>query len=886
MLELKNVYKIYNCKKKNKTEALNNVSISFRKNEFVSVLGPSGCGKTTLLNLIAGLDKATSGEIFIDGCRYSSLNCKKWNSYRCSHIGIVFQSYNLIPQESVIGNVELALSIKGLKHQESKKMALQALELVGLKNIAYKRANEISGGQAQRVAIARALVNNPDIILADEPTGALDDDNSRQIMDLLKKLAFDHLVILVTHNSLLANEYSDRIVKMNEGMIVSDSNPYEIKELDNNLALKKVRFKLVNALILSIKNLVLKRRRTIMTIIANSLVMASIALCFCLKANVNDYVLDVQNNLISSQPIEITNDAVDYLKILNDISIEDKADIFKKSGNVSVFEMTKRINNLYKDLNDSVNVKNELTDDYVNYVKCMNTSPTTGILYTTGMDLTYSMYTNYNDDNGQAIRSIECIRKIYQNILSQTELKAISSFISNYSTSFMELVDNYDYINNDYNVVGGRMPQNKNEIVLVLDNNSTATDLLLATLGFYTQNEFINVVNSVINDNEDYKSSFSYDEILGHEFYWMNNDSIFKENFNEYTNKIDALQPFFYTPSLDNTTNSLKLRVVGILEPKSSGAIRSGFYYTKELSNYIYEANKNSKIIKFLEMAFESNDYPYIKYNTIYSGRIPINNLNLDVGITYKYNYSYNNTMYNDVVGYCGGDMLTGIVSAASSTLIGSDLINLASLSLHQLGGSDKINKIIIYSSDITQRNKITSYLNNWNSENDIYVNDRLIKRGDRLNVNINDSSILIMSIINEIKDIIDISLIIFCAICLIISGIMIFIVTYISVLDRTKEIGILRTLGANKFKISSLFIFENIIIGLISGIFAVIGTLITLIIVKPLILNNYGITISFLSIGYYLLIIISSIAIIVISGLIPTIESIAVTPAKSLRSE
>ena len=280
MLELKNVYKIYNCKKKNKTEALNNVSISFRKNEFVSVLGPSGCGKTTLLNLIAGLDKATSGEIFIDGCRYSSLNCKKWNSYRCSHIGIVFQSYNLIPQESVIGNVELALSIKGLKHQESKKMALQALELVGLKNIAYKRANEISGGQAQRVAIARALVNNPDIILADEPTGALDDDNSRQIMDLLKKLAFDHLVILVTHNSLLANEYSDRIVKMNEGMIVSDSNPYEIKELDNNLALKKVRFKLVNALILSIKNLVLKRRRTIMTIIANSLVMASIALCF------------------------------------------------------------------------------------------------------------------------------------------------------------------------------------------------------------------------------------------------------------------------------------------------------------------------------------------------------------------------------------------------------------------------------------------------------------------------------------------------------------------------------------------------------------------------------------------------------------------------------
>lgn len=886
MLELKNVCKTYDYNKKNTTEALKNISIAFRKKEFVSILGPSGCGKTTLLNIIAGLDNCSSGEIIIDGELTNNFNEKKWDSYRANKLGIIFQNYNLINNETVLENVLLALSIKGVDKKTSMDKALNALKMVGLSNYASKRACDLSGGERQRVAIARVLANDPDIILADEVTGALDEIASYQILSILKKLSKKYLIINVTHNSYFANEFSDRIIKMDNGEIISDSNPCVNEDKCNKgLISEKTKLRFKDSLALTYKNLLNNKKRSVLTMISLMISIICLFLVLCFTSSVNNYVSSTQNNLTSGTSIELSSNSINYLKMIDELSFSDKVEIAKDS-NVNVFEMSKRINSIYNNINDLVNSNGALSNDYINYIKAMNISSATGILYDSGMDLTYSVYTKFKANNIESIKSIECIRKVYQTILGSTELKNISSMLCNYSTSFMELVDNSEFINSEYDITG-RLPQNKNELLLVLDSNGRATDLLLGTLGFYSQDEFMDVFQAVIKNDMNYKTSFTYDDIFNHEFYWQNNDNIFIENINEYTNKIDSLQPFFYKPLLSDLSKCLNLKIVGIAKVKKGqlGAMRSGFYYTNELKKYIIEQNINSKLVNFLNSC-EDNDFPFIKYNSIYSGIIPINNLNVDVGITYKFDYYYNGNEYNNNIGFLGGDILTSLISTASNSIVGNDFINLASISLRQLGGDESISRVVIFSNDSSERKKINEYLNYWNSENDIFIGDKIISSDDRKNVEVNDPTSIVMSILYDVSRVINIVLFSFLIITLLISQIMIFIVTFTSVSNRIKEIGLLRSLGARKKDVSFLFILENFIIGFISGAIASIIGLTILLLITPK-LNKYNLFISGNLLIYYLIgVIILSTILSVISGLIPALKAMNISVNDALKSE
>ena len=886
MLELKNICKTYNYNKKNPTEALKNVSIAFREKEFVSILGPSGCGKTTLLNIIAGLDNSSSGEVIIDGELANDFNGKKWDSYRANKIGFIFQNYNLINNETVLENVMLALSIKGIDKKTGKDKALNALKMVELSNYASKKACDLSGGERQRVAIARVMANYPEIILADEATGALDEATSYQILSILRKLSKKHLIINVTHNSYFANEFSDRIIKMDNGEIISDSNPY-VNEGEYNKCLisKKTKLRFNDSLALTYKNLLNNKKSFILTMISSMISIICLFLVLCFTNSVNNYVSSTQKNLTSATSIELSSSSINYLKMIDELSFSDKVKIAKDS-NVDVFEMSKRINSIYNNVNDLVNSNGALSNDYINYIKAMNVSSATGILYDSGMDLTYSMYTKVKANNIESIKSIECIRKVYQNILGSTELKNISSMLCNYSTSFMELVDNNEFINSEYDITG-RLPQNKNELLLVLDSNGRATDLLLGTLGFYSQEEFMDVFQAVIKNDMNYKTSFTYDDILNHEFYWQNNDNIFIEKINEYTNKIDSLQPFFYKPLLSDLSKCLKLKIVGIARVKDGqlGAMRSGFYYTNELKKYIIEQNINSKIVNFLNSC-DDNNFPFIKYNSIYSGTIPINSLNVNVGITYKFDYYYNNNEYKNNVGFLGGDILTSLISTVSNSIIGNDFINLASISLRQLGGDESISRVVIFSKDTFERKRINEYLNYWNSRNDILIDDKIISSDDRKNVEVNDTTSIVMSILYDISRVINIVLFSFLTISLLISQIMIFIVTFTSVSNREKEIGILRSFGTRKKDISFLFILENLIIGFISGAIASIIGLVILLLITPK-LNEYNLLISNNLLIYYLFgVIILSTILSVISGLIPALKAMNISVNDALKSE
>lgn len=886
MLELKNVCKTYDYNKKNTTEALKNISIAFREKEFVSILGPSGCGKTTLLNIISGLDNCSSGEIIIDGELTNNFNGKKWDSYRANKLGIIFQNYNLINNETVLENVLLALSIKGVDKKKSIDKALNALKMVGLSNYAAKKACDLSGGERQRVAIARVLANDPEIILADEVTGALDEIASYQILSILKKLSEKYLIINVTHNSYFANEFSDRIIKMDNGEIISDSNPYVNEDKCNKaLISEKTKLRFKDSLALTYKNLLNNKKRSVLTMISLMISIICLFLVLCFTSSVNNYVSSTQNNLTSGTSIELSSNSINYLKMIDELSFSDKVEITKDS-NVNVFEMSKRINSIYNNINDLINSNGALSNDYINYIKAMNVSPATGILYDSGMDLTYSVYTKFKANNIESIKSIECIRKVYQTILGSTELKNISSMLCNYSTSFMELVDNSEFINSEYDITG-RLPQNKNELLLVLDSNGRATDLLLGTLGFYSQDEFMDVFQAVIKNDTNYKTSFTYDDIFNHEFYWQNNDNIFIENINEYTNKIDSLQPFFYKPLLSDLSKCLNLKIVGIAKVKEGqlGAMRSGFYYTNELKKYIIEQNINSKLVNFLNSC-EDTDFPFIKYNSIYSGTIPINNLNVNVGITYKFDYYYNGNEYNNNIGFLGGDILTSLISTASNSIVGNDFINLASISLRQLGGDESISRVVIFSNDSSERKKINEYLNYWNSENDIFIGDKIISSDARKNVEVNDPTSIVMSILYDVSRVINIVLFSFLIITLLISQIMIFIVTFTSVSNRIKEIGLLRSLGARKKDVSFLFILENFIIGFISGVMASIIGLAILLFITPK-LNEYNLFISGNLLIYYLIgVIILSTLLSIISGLIPALKAMNISVNDALKSE
>lgn len=577
MLKLVNVVKTY-VMGDSKVEALKGISVNFRKNEFVSILGPSGCGKTTLLNIIGGLDKYTVGDLVINGVSTKQFTDRDWDVYRNHRIGFIFQSYNLIPHQTILENVELALTIAGMEKNERLEKARMVLDRVGLAGQYNKKPNQLSGGQCQRVAIARALVNDPEILLADEPTGALDTVTSVQIMDLIKEISKEKLVIMVTHNPELAEKYSTRIVRLLDGVINDDSNPCsdeeEEKELTKNedaQIKEKAKMSFWTAFKLSGRNLLSKFKRTLMVGLAGSIGIIGVSLVLALSSGISGYIDDMQEDMLSGNPITISEQAYDLNAMMGSLSTFEQAEIVVKNGFVGINSMLELLAKRAETMN-SIMVTNEINEDYINYIKAMPKEYVEDISYGYGIDVSNNIYTDFASEKGGDVQktSLTAIRQIYKALLSETEFKEAVSAISTLSQPISQSLSSEEYILSQYKLLDGKMATEKNEIMIVIDKNSLITDLTLAQLGYYSQDEFLNMAFKAFKSDYDetlIKEEFSYEELLNKTFTWYPNDSIFIKNKSLIPEMVQTW-PFSYKYKVDDTfSDGLELKVVGILQP-------------------------------------------------------------------------------------------------------------------------------------------------------------------------------------------------------------------------------------------------------------------------------------------------------------------------------
>ena len=809
MLEIKNITKIY------KTgsfvqKALNKVNINFRENEFVSILGPSGSGKTTLLNIIGGLDKYDSGDLIINEISTKKYKDRDWDSYRNHRIGFIFQSYNLIPHQTVLSNVELALTLSGISKKERRKRAKKALREVGLSDHIYKKPNQMSGGQMQRVAIARALINNPDILLADEPTGALDSETSVQIMNLLKKISKDKLVIMVTHNPDLAKEYSNRIISLKDGEVTNDTNPYDGKEeieLKTGKT-KKTSMSFFTALSLSLNNLMTKKGRTLLTSFAGSIGIIGIALILSLSNGVNNYIAKVQEDTLTSYPLTIEKNSVDMSVMMtsfmgdNSNSNHDLDKVY--SNNI----MTDMITTMYGGIttNNLVEFKkyienNKELEKYTNDIK-----------YTYNLNL--QIYTEGN------------LKVNPSNMMSMFTLDGenTNSTFSNGIQIFNELTTNKNLLNSQYEVISGRLPESYDEMVLIVDENNEINDFVLYSIGLKDQKEIQETMMNMMQGKEiqEFEETvFSYEDILSTNYKLVLNSDYYKKENNVWVDKSNDLS------HIKEIVNSgIDLNIVGIIKPKegSNISVTNGIGYTKELTEYVIKQINESKIVKE-----------------------QLSNKNINV---------FTNKEFD------------GLETLDT---------NLTKLGVVELDNPYTIN---IYPKDFESKDKIEEIIKEYN--------DLKIKEGkEDLKIEYTDYVGILMSSVTTIVNIIGYVLIAFVSISLIVSSIMIGIITYISVLERTKEIGILRSIGASKKDISRVFNAETFIVGLTSGIIGILITCALNVVINILIKNITGVAVSaeLPIVGAIVLIIISTV-LTMIAGLIPSKLASKKDPVIALRTE
>ena len=928
MLKLLNIKKDY-IVADSKVAALKGVTINFRANEFVSILGPSGCGKTTMLNIIGGLDKYSSGDLVINGVSTKKYNDRNWDVYRNHRIGFIFQSYNLIPHQTVLENVELALTIAGLDKSERIKKAKVALDKVGLSDQYHKKPNQLSGGQCQRVAIARALVNEPDILLADEPTGALDTQTSVQIMELIKEISSEKLVIMVTHNPELANKYSTRIVNLLDGEIVKDSNPCSdkeealeltriendkkiIEELEFKKTIKKVKKEKAKmsywtAFKLSARNLMSKFRRTLMVGLAGSIGIIGVSCVLAISSGITNYIDTMQEDMLSGNPITITETTYDINAMMGSMTTTEKAEIVIKNGIVSVNSILESLAERAETM-ESIMVSNDITQEYLDYLETIPKEYLETIAYGYGIDVSNNIYTEFTDRlNGNTKEtSLSVIKTIYSSMLQTTEYGEMSSIIAMLQQAFSQSIDNEEYLLEQYDLKAGKVAKEKNEIMIVISKNSQLADLTLAQLGYYTQEEFLNMAFKSFEEEkyqEDLeKNEFTFEELLNKKFYYYPNDTVFnKEVINIPANPVtgaeaSTMTKLSYNPYSDEFTDQgLELKVVGILQPKEEmnyGTLGSGFYYTPELTKYIREVSKDSEIVDYI---INENDGKEIQ-----SGEYKMGTMSQSFGISYKYEYIVDTETYEtkEATGYVGsssmasimsgmmGGMMGGTGSGTGST--GQSMPNIVTLSLNQVGGAKMPTSISIYPVDFELKELVLDYLDDWNDKDlDITLNGTMLEKGTRSEITYTDTLSLVIEMINDMINIVTTALVIFTAISLVVSTVMIGIITYVSVVERTKEIGVIRSLGGSKKDVGHLFNAETFIIGLVSGLLGIGITYLLSMLANVIIGNLTGIyTLAALKPIQATIMVIISVALTSISGLTPAKAAARMDPVNALRSE
>lgn len=869
MLELKNIKKDYVTSSET-VHALKGVDIVFRDKEFVSVLGPSGCGKTTMLNIVGGLDRYTDGDLVINGVSTKQYRDRDWDVYRNHRVGFIFQSYNLIPHQTVLGNVELALTIAGVDKDERIRRAKAALDKVGLSDQYYKKPNQLSGGQCQRVAIARALVNEPEILLADEPTGALDTVTSIQIMELIREIAEERLVIMVTHNPELAQQYSTRIVRLLDGNIIEDSDPVSESELsvksepeksakERKAKSEKAKMSVFTAFRLSAKNLISKKARTAMVGFAGSIGIIGIAMVLAFSAGIKGYIASMQDDMLSGNPITISKTAFDMGAITDMMDVEDKIDIIKNPNSVYISSVVEHLIKTRDDLGN-IMVENEITREYVDYVKNMPKEYYNALTLGYGLDFTRTIFTDFFETTSADGRhvSVKQLTDIYKSVLSETEYASLATMIESLAPNFNQAPDNDEYVLHQYDIVSGKLATEKDEIMLVLNQEDELSDLLLARLGYYSQAEFFEIINKATNKDENgdpiydkalYREYFTYDELLNKTLTWYPTDRVFGTQDVVISFPVETVTTApVYTGELDSPAeDGMTLKIVGILTPKeniSYGVMSSGVYYTKALTDYCIEANRDSEFIDFLIGDAEKAEEYLMSF-------------------TYSYDYLPPDALEGaEVVGERKTNDKGNVFSYSTRESIAASL-----------GGNDLATTIKIYPISFDDKVLVTGYLDAWNDSNK--------------KVTYTDSLELIINMVNTMIDIISYALIAFTSISLVVSTVMIGIITYVSVVERIKEIGVIRSLGGRKRDVSNLFIAETAIIGMLAGLIGIGATYLISAVVNLILtpLISYS-GIAALPVGNAIFLVCLSIGLTLISGVLPARSAARKDPVVALRTE
>ena len=860
MLELKKIKKSYKTADFTQV-ALDNISLEFRKSEFVSILGPSGSGKTTLLNIIGGLDRYDSGDLIINGKSTKDYKDRDWDEYRNNSVGFIFQSYNLISHISVLSNVEMSMTLSGVGKKEKRERALEVLERVGLKDHAYKRPNELSGGQMQRVAIARALVNNPDIILADEPTGALDSTTSVQIMELIKEISKDKLVIMVTHNPDLAEKYSSRIIKLLDSKIIDDSDPYKPTKEDKNEAQKnskksrKTSMSFLTALSLSINNLKTKKGRTILTAFAGSIGIIGIATIMSLSNGVQQYIDRTQEETLSSYPLSIQDKTIDTSAMIELMMGQSEDDgMQKEEGKVYS-------NNIMTDMMSTISSKVEENNlkSFKEYIE-ENKSELDGYLTAVGYDynLNLNIYSN-SDENVVRANPSPVFEKLGMKTASNPMMSMFTS-----TDVFKKLIDNKELLSSQYNIVAGKWPENYNEVVLIVDENDKISDYTLYTIGLKSQDELENKYNKILRGEaieEDEISSYTYDELLNIEFKVLPETEYFEKDGNMWLDKSEDEE---YVKN--KLKDAEKLKIVGILKPNEesiSSASMGIIGYTKELEEYVINRIGEAQIVKEQLDNENINVFTGMEFNEENTSKtFDINSL------------SQEEQMY---LMSLSQEELANLMAAYAENANATYETTLEKIGYVKL---DEPSTISLFPKDFEAKDKIEEFIENYNN--------KVSESGNEADkINYTDTVGVMMSSVTSIVNVISYVLIAFVSISLIVSSIMIGIITYISVLERTKEIGILRSIGASKKDISRVFNAETLIIGFIAG---ALGICCTYLITIPANIILKGITnISNLvqvPIIPALVLVVISMILTVISGLIPAKMASKKDPVIALRTE